>query len=1489
MGAGNITFGTKLLTLSSYAQELNYISMFHLRIMLRQMLTKEGIPNISEWETTLLKLALQIARDLTFTAHPQRQGADMDVRRYVKIKKIPGGAPKDSEFVDGAVITKNVAHKAMSRSQRNPRVMFVTFPLEFHRVEGQYMHFGQVVLQEKEYLNNLAARIAALRPHIVLVEKSVSRIALDALAKHKIGVARSVKESAIQFVARMTQGDVFSSIDRLALEPRLGHCAKFQIQTFDHQLIPGRRKTYMRFEGCNKEMGCTILLRGGNNDTLTRIKRVTRFLTFIVRNLKLETHLWMDSVIAPPQLTVEAVPSAPPPDTSSPVTTGLHPSLWSFSNLKPISDPPFGTRSTSNSQIDDEDLPDDEAQQRTLTRKIQQSLDPYTKTFISVSATLRFQPPHPIKRMKELDDALTAAKRVWEDEIIRREERTGMSVPIADLPNTSESEFQVETPTEPTAYHFQEATITPDLDEDDIKAQIESLPDRIVLETPPRDPVLSSVNGYFDTGATSTLPTEVLPRVLEEATPCALKTVEDIGFESRITQLKGQHEEQRKIWEWYLRKNKDDFVVEKYQCIALWECTMPIVDYGSRKACMPPQLKYVTFYGENDMTLGQFIDLSINDTLAQFLDPKAICSAKACDEPIGRHCKVFVHNDTKLMVAVDQWDQIHGHGGSHYLHSPDLVTSWSSCRHCDVETPVLPVSEEMQRYSFAKFLELHLYPADVQFVQGAGCQHNIYKHHTRYFSKRGMTVRFRADPVNVFEVVYPPSRIIVKPEARLELKNLDFTRLHTRNMLWYTALVDDLKLINIDAATGDEEVDLKLTADINALILRAEMEKDEITRMINHVYKDAGPTDTLGLNQVRAYRQDKIVAWQQDFDRLPKVRPTQMASRKSSAFGTVRTGLWPRRSDFPGPSEHHPSSASVSEAEELSPPPLLRKVTGLSFLSTSSASDASEPEVDGALSKLVEKVIPLAVATTKGALTKEPETVKPAPKEDDGDSDSTIGAVKEDAAPEPSASSPVEVSPRDGDGMWVHSVYYQERKQLPESTPPEPAEPSEERTSRPPSRLPRRSAQHPSVAELVKKYQEFLPASGVPELAKSALAPDLPESEPEVPSPPLRPLLRPHNKSRHGNRVVSKKASVSDFEQGYAANVAPRQRRSLNSRIPAPPPLDLNSDSRKTSPDKRPPMTRGHTYDNPKPSPVVNNRVRSKSYQKGPNKDKPPIPRSPAAGGKANFRRQSTQGSKVSNIAKHFERISRDNERATRRYAVIRGGRKPRPVASARAKVEILDSVRDVVRDEESESSSESSEADDEGEGEDDTPAPAPKKSDSMNSTTSRPETGSEVDPVTESPAEIETGEALPSTVVAQEPRGTSTTKPLRTVNEAAESALPSVSTSPTLFTNPLPPSARPYTSYVPTDAETGAGERNSILRALTTFWPGQAPQSRFRSGSDVEDLMADPEHIFRDASMVVRTDEPTSIIALALKSVTFSPLSMVTDLIAAPPYIVRC
>ena len=945
--------------------------------MLRQLLTTEGISNIKEWEETLLKLALRIAKDLTFTSYPYREGADMDVRRYVKIKKIPGGCPKDSEYVDGAVITKNVAHKQMSRSQRNPRIMLVTFPLEFQRVEGQYMHFGQIVRQEKEYLGNLASRIAALRPHVVLAEKSVSRLALEALAKHNITVARSVKESAVQLVARMTQGDVFSSIDKLAFEPRLGHCGYFKLQTFDHPLIPCRRKTYMRFEGCSRDLGCTIILRGGDMSYLRRVKKVTLFLAFIVRNLKLETHLWKDSLITAPHLTADAAPQA--------YLTPLLALQSSLNSSLGLSGADTNGDNNSMSQLED-DLPSEEAKALDLSRRIQASLDPYLKTFISVSATIRFPPPYPIRRMKELDDELHRARRAWEDEVIRLEEK-----PI-------------------TPRHEQEPTITQTPSnielslQDDIKAQIEGLPSPGI----PDSPNLSSRDESTVEGSTSAISTDYFSqKLVPSSSHSSLRSIvnisaiaspvlsvseepefreeSDIIVQSALDHAKLQHAEHRRVWEWYIRKNNDDFVVEKYQYISLMEFTVPMNELGHHRACFLPELKYMKFYGNNDCTLGQFIEKSVHDNLVQFLDPKAICSGKACDQPLARHGRVFVHNERRLTVCVEQWD---GHIKSR-PNNPEYITTWSKCKICGSLTPVIPVSEEMQRYSLAKFLELHFYPADVQLVQGAGCMHNIYQHHERYFSMRNMTVVFQTEPITLYEVIYPPSHVHVRREASLNIKNEDYESLRKRNAQWYTALINDLKLINVDAATGDSESDAALTSQINLLIERATLERAEIASLIQEVYRDTPPTDTLALNRVRAERQDKIVAWEADFDKLPKPKLshlTEKESRRSTAFGTVRS-MWPRRYDL-FENLHIPPS-SMSENEDM--PPLTRRTTGESF--TTDTTDMTDTISDVSDSESGTKDEDTAsTALEKASII--PEHVK-----NGSDSDSTIAAVQVSGRP----------------------------------------------------------------------------------------------------------------------------------------------------------------------------------------------------------------------------------------------------------------------------------------------------------------------------------------------------------------------------------------------------------------------------------------------------------------------------------------------------------
>jgi 1-phosphatidylinositol-3-phosphate 5-kinase len=234
-------------------------------------------------------------------------------------------------------------------------------------------------------------------------------------------------------------------------------------------------------------------------------------------------------------------------------------------------------------------------------------------------------------------------------------------------------------------------------------------------------------------------------------------------------------------------------------------------------------------------------------------------------------------------------------------------------------------------------------------------------------------------------------------------------------------------------------------------------------------------------------------------------------------------------------------------------------------------------------------------------------------------------------------------------------------------------------------------------------------------------------------------------------------------------------------------------------------------------------------------------------------------GSKVSHIAKHFERITRDQERANRRYAVIRG-RRARPVASSRARVEILDSVRDAIRDE-SESSDSSSEADDEGEGDDDgtkvadviseSPSESPNKDDSSQSAAA---------------SSPEMKESLPTEV-----NGAPAESSIAVLKDAA----PTLDISASVPPSPLLSAANASRVTAPStppasDLEYSATgtERNSILRqAISSFWPAPLSQHpRHRMDLESDDPLVDPEHIFRDASMVVRTDEPTSIIALVLK-----------------------
>ena len=147
------------------------------------------------------------------------------------------------------------------------------FPLNclcLHR----FVSLDTLAMQEEEYIKNVTGRLLACKPNLVLVERTVSRLAQEILLAEGVSLALNVKFQVLQRLARLTQGTIISSVDSMLPPPRLGTCEKF----YSQKSGPAR---LLVFEGCQPSLGGTLLLQGGDAATLARVKTVLRRLLLL--------------------------------------------------------------------------------------------------------------------------------------------------------------------------------------------------------------------------------------------------------------------------------------------------------------------------------------------------------------------------------------------------------------------------------------------------------------------------------------------------------------------------------------------------------------------------------------------------------------------------------------------------------------------------------------------------------------------------------------------------------------------------------------------------------------------------------------------------------------------------------------------------------------------------------------------------------------------------------------------------------------------------------------------------------------------------------------------------------------------------------------------------------------------------------------------------------------------------------------------------------
>lgn len=393
------------------AIELNRASLQHVRKLLRQLLKDTAIPHVHSWESALLPVLLKATDEVD----PDVQhGDDMDIRHYIKLKKIPGGRPGDTSYVSGLVFTKNLALKSMPRSIPHPNILIITFPLEYARYQQHFMSLEPVIRQEREFLENLVSRIAALRPNLLLIEKNVSGLALELLEKANIATAYNVKPSVLEAVSRCTQTRIITSMDKLVTTPaHTGHCGSFDVKTYVNN---GRRKTYMYISGCPKELGCTIVLRGANNDVLMSVKRITEFMVYVVYNLKLETCLMRDEfsqIPTSPEELVKKGGDVPDNRNSAKVLPDSREAAGEQSATVTTNGDGLSKDLVMTATGENTDVPDDVPRPTFYEDMVEK----HQTKILSASPFVKFEPPYLLMRARELERRLAYLKRLRDQDI----------------------------------------------------------------------------------------------------------------------------------------------------------------------------------------------------------------------------------------------------------------------------------------------------------------------------------------------------------------------------------------------------------------------------------------------------------------------------------------------------------------------------------------------------------------------------------------------------------------------------------------------------------------------------------------------------------------------------------------------------------------------------------------------------------------------------------------------------------------------------------------------------------------------------------------------------------------------------------------------------------------------------------------------------------------------------------------------------------------
>ncbi|KAH6938334.1 hypothetical protein HPB50_008710 [Hyalomma asiaticum] len=245
-----------------------------------------GTKFINKWSDLASKIAIDAVKTVCIEDGGRKE---IDIKRYAKVEKVPGGAIEDSCVLRGVMLNKDVTHPRMKRRIENPRIVLLDCNLEYKKGESQTNieisreeDFTKILEIEEQYIQQICSDIIKLKPDVVITEKGISDLAQHYLMKANISCVRRVRKTDNNRIARVCGATIANRTDELREEDVGTKAGLFEIKKIG---------TIASSQECEDPKACTILLRGASKDVLQEVERNLQDAMCVARNVLLEPRL----------------------------------------------------------------------------------------------------------------------------------------------------------------------------------------------------------------------------------------------------------------------------------------------------------------------------------------------------------------------------------------------------------------------------------------------------------------------------------------------------------------------------------------------------------------------------------------------------------------------------------------------------------------------------------------------------------------------------------------------------------------------------------------------------------------------------------------------------------------------------------------------------------------------------------------------------------------------------------------------------------------------------------------------------------------------------------------------------------------------------------------------------------------------------------------------------------------------------------------------